>query len=43
MGRFANGWALTVVGWACFALITGFAVYGLPESLSKAVEVLTGP
>jgi manganese transport protein len=43
MGRFANGWFLMVIGWSSFALITAFAVYGLPELLAKAVEVVAGP
>ncbi|QVL33120.1 Nramp family divalent metal transporter [Telmatocola sphagniphila] len=42
MGNFVNGPALRILGWLSFALITIFALYGLPESFSKAVEVVLG-
>jgi manganese transport protein len=42
MGRFRNGWFLLVVGWSSCLVITALDVYGLPDSLSKAWEVIVG-
>ena len=42
MGKFANGWVLTILGWGSCGLIIAFAICGFPESLQKAVEVITG-
>jgi len=42
MGKFANGWFLLAAGWASALLITALALYGLPEVLPEAWEVITG-
>jgi manganese transport protein len=42
MGEWRNGWLLTAAGWASAALITGLDVYGLPESLKAAWQVIVG-
>jgi manganese transport protein len=42
MGVFRNGWYLIALGWGSAALITALIVYGLPESLDKAWEVIVG-
>lgn len=42
MGSYRNGWFLLIVGWLSCLLITGLDLYGLPESLSKAWEVIMG-
>jgi manganese transport protein len=43
MGKFANGWFLLAAGWGSYLLITALDLYGLPEALSKAWSVITGP
>src|SRR5262249_22577844 len=43
MGRFANGWFLLAIGWTSCLLITALDLYGLPESLQRAWQVITGP
>src|SRR5262249_46268788 len=43
MGSFRNGWFLLAAGWTSCLLITALDIYGLPESLSKAWEVIVGP
>jgi manganese transport protein len=42
MGKFRNGWFLLAVGWTSCLLITGLDLYGLPQSLTKAWEVVVG-
>jgi manganese transport protein len=42
MGRWKNGWFLITAGWTSAVLITAMDVYGLPESLRAAWQVLTG-
>ena len=42
MGRWSNGWFLTVFGWSSALLITAMAVYSLPESLREAWRVIIG-
>jgi len=42
MGKFANGWFLLAAGWGSAVLITALALYGLPEVLPDAWEVITG-
>jgi manganese transport protein len=42
MGRFRNGALLLGAGWASCLLITGLDLYGLPELLGKAWEVIAG-
>ena len=42
MGRFANGWFLLATGWSACVLITALDLYGLPESIRKAIDVFSG-
>jgi manganese transport protein len=43
MGQFRNGWFLRATGWGTCLLITGLIIYGLPEALRKAWDVIVGP
>ena len=42
MGNFRNGWFLLTVGWVSAVLITALDLYGLPDSLREAWEVIVG-
>ncbi len=42
MGRFRNGWFLLIAGWTSCLLITALDIYGLPDSLTEAWEVIVG-
>jgi manganese transport protein len=42
MGDKRNGWFLLLTGWTSCLLITALDVYGLPDSLQKAWQVLVG-
>ena len=42
MGSWKNGWFLAAAGWGSALLITGLDVYGLPESLRAAWQVVAG-
>jgi manganese transport protein len=42
MGGWKTGWLLTAAGWASALLITAMDVYGLPESLRAAWQVIAG-
>jgi manganese transport protein len=42
MGAWKNGWFLLAAGWASAILITCMDLYGLPESLKTAWQVITG-
>ena len=42
MGEWRNGWFLLAAGWATALLITAMDVWGLPESLGAAWQVVTG-
>jgi manganese transport protein len=42
MGVWKNGWILLAAGWASAILITAMDVYGLPESLRAAWQVVVG-
>ena len=42
MGKWRNGWFLLVAGWASAILITAMDVFGLPESLKAAWQVIVG-
>ncbi|MDP9263395.1 MAG: Nramp family divalent metal transporter [Acidobacteriota bacterium] len=42
MGAWRNGWFLLTAGWASAILITAMDVYGLPDSLRAAWQVITG-
>ncbi len=42
MGKWKNGWFLLLAGWASAILITCMDIYGLPESLKTAWQVLVG-
>jgi manganese transport protein len=42
MGAWKNGWLLLAAGWASAILITCMDLYGLPESLKTAWQVITG-
>jgi len=42
MGKWRNGWFLLATGWASAILITAMDVFGLPESLKIAWQVIAG-
>jgi manganese transport protein len=42
MGPWKNGWILLLCGWASAILITCMDIYGLPESLKTAWQVIRG-
>ncbi len=42
MGDWKNGRFLLIVGWASAILITAMDIYGLPDSLKSAWQVITG-
>ena len=42
MGRWKNGRFLLVAGWASAILITSMDLYGLPDSLKAAWQVIAG-
>jgi manganese transport protein len=42
MGSYRNGWFLLLAGWGSCLLITALDVYGLPDLLQKAVDVIAG-
>jgi manganese transport protein len=42
MGTWKNGWFLLTAGWTSAILITAMDIYGLPESLKAAWQVITG-
>jgi manganese transport protein len=42
MGKFRNGWFLLLAGWCSCLLITALALYGLPEAINEAGEILFG-
>jgi manganese transport protein len=42
MGAWKNGWFLTGAGWTSALLITGFDIYGLPDSLRAAWQAIAG-
>jgi len=42
MGRWRNGWFLMIAGWGSALLITAMDIWGLPESLRSAWQVIAG-
>lgn len=42
MGQWRNSWALMIAAWGSAILITALDLYGLPESLKSAWQVITG-
>jgi manganese transport protein len=42
MGAWRSGWFLLIAGWSSALLITAMDLYGLPDSLKAAWQVLTG-
>src|SRR5271154_6409451 len=42
MGKWSNGWFLLAAGWASAILITAMDVFGLPESIKTAWQVIAG-
>ncbi|MBZ5510579.1 MAG: Nramp family divalent metal transporter [Acidobacteriia bacterium] len=42
MGTWKNGWFLLIAGWGSAILITAMDIYGLPDSLKAAWQVITG-
>jgi manganese transport protein len=42
MGNWKNGWFLLIAGWSSAILITAMDLYGLPESLRAAWQVIVG-
>ena len=42
MGTWKNGWFLLIAGWSSAILITAMDLYGLPDSLKAAWQVITG-
>jgi len=42
MGQWRSGWFLLIAGWTSAILITALDIYGLPDSLKTAWQVITG-
>jgi manganese transport protein len=42
MGTWKNGWFLLIAGWSSAILITVMDIYGLPDALKAAWQVITG-
>ena len=42
MGTWKNGWFLLIAGWGSAILITAMDIYGLPDSLKAAWQVISG-
>ena len=42
MGKWKNGWFLLIAGWASAILITAMDIYGLPDSIKAAWQVMAG-
>jgi manganese transport protein len=42
MGTWRNGWFLVIAGWGSAVLITAMDVYGLPDAIRAASQVITG-
>jgi manganese transport protein len=42
MGNWKNGWSLLIAGWSSAILITALDIYGIPDSLKAAWQVITG-
>ena len=42
MGMWRLGWLLLIAGWGSAILITAMDIYGLPDSLKTAWQVVTG-
>jgi manganese transport protein len=42
MGVWKNGWLLLIVGWSSAILITAMDLYGLPDSIRAAWQVIVG-
>src|SRR5450631_35056 len=42
MGTWKNGWVLLIAGWGSAILITAMDIYGLPDSIKAAWQVITG-
>jgi manganese transport protein len=42
MGAWKNGWFLLIAGWSSAILITAMDIYGLPDSLKAAWQVIVG-
>ncbi|MBZ5569548.1 MAG: Nramp family divalent metal transporter [Acidobacteriia bacterium] len=42
MGTWKSGWILLLAGWGSAILITAMDIYGLPDSLKAAWQVITG-
>ena len=42
MGAWKNGWFLLIAGWGSALLITAMDIYGLPDSITDAWQVIVG-
>jgi manganese transport protein len=42
MGQWKNGWFLLVTGWTSAILITAMDIYGIPDSIRQAWQVIVG-
>jgi manganese transport protein len=42
MGEWRNGWILMTAGWGSAIIITALDIYGLPESLRQAWQIIVG-
>jgi manganese transport protein len=42
MGEFRSGWFLLIAGWGSFAVITALDLYGLPDAIEEALEIVLG-
>jgi manganese transport protein len=41
MGEWASGWWLAGIGWTSAIIITAMDIYGLPDSLTRAWQIMT--
>jgi hypothetical protein len=42
MGQWKSKWFLLIAGWGSAILITAMDIYGLPDSLRSAWQIITG-
>ena len=42
MGAWKNGWFLLMTGWASALLITAMDIWGLPDALKSAWQIILG-
>jgi Mn2+/Fe2+ NRAMP family transporter len=42
MGQWRLGWGMLIFGWGAALVITAFDLYGLPDTLKQAWQVIRG-